>query len=100
MAAPICMIAILRPLGTLLLAIFMLMAGSGFLATLVSLRLQASGASALVVGLVATPSAVGPFATETNSGVTADFLMSSAGTFPYYCSFHYPAGMYGTVFVQ
>ena len=52
-----------------------------------------------VVGVMATPSAVGPFATETNSGVTADFLMSSAGTFPYYCTFHYPAGMYGAVFV-
>ena len=53
------MITLLRPLGTLLVAIFMLMAGSGFLATLISLRLQAAGASALVIGLVATAYFVG-----------------------------------------
>lgn len=43
----------IRSVGTLLLAIFMLMMGSGFLATLVALRLQASGAPAFVIGIVA-----------------------------------------------
>ena len=43
-----------RSVGTLLLAIFMLMAGSGFLSTLISLRLDAAGAPALFVGIVAT----------------------------------------------
>lgn len=43
-----------RSVGTLLLAIFMLMAGSGFLSTLISLRLDAVGAPALFVGIVAT----------------------------------------------
>lgn len=43
-----------RSIATLLLAIFMMMAGSGFLATLVSLRLQAAGEPALIVGVVAT----------------------------------------------
>ena len=40
--------------GTLLLAIFMIMAGSGFLATLISLRLEAAGLPAVLIGLVAT----------------------------------------------
>lgn len=48
------MIGTVRSIGTLLAAIFMLMAGSGFLATLISLRLEAAGAPALVIGLVAT----------------------------------------------
>lgn len=48
------MTSMARATASLLLAIFMIMAGSGFLATLVSLRLDAAGASALVVGLVAT----------------------------------------------
>ncbi len=39
---------------TLLIAIFMLMIGSGALSTLIALRLQADGLSALVIGLVAT----------------------------------------------
>lgn len=39
---------------TLLLAIFILMAGSGFLATLISLRLEARGVTPIVIGLVAT----------------------------------------------
>ena len=43
----------IRSVGTLLLAIFMLMMGSGFLATLVALRLEASGSPAFVVGIVA-----------------------------------------------
>lgn len=48
------MLTISRSIATLLLAIFMLMAGSGFLSTLISLRLEAAGASALTIGLVAT----------------------------------------------
>jgi MFS family permease len=39
---------------SLLVAILMLMAGGGYLTTLVSLRLEARGSSALVIGLVAT----------------------------------------------
>ena len=42
------------PLRTLLLAIFVLMAGSGFLSTLIAIRLELAGASALLIGLVAT----------------------------------------------
>lgn len=49
----------IRPVVTLLLAIFMLMAGSGFLSTLISLRLEASGAPPLLIGLVATAYFVG-----------------------------------------
>lgn len=49
----------LRSVGTLLLAIFMLMSGSGFLSTLIALRLEASGQSALIVGIVATAYFVG-----------------------------------------
>ena len=48
------MIGIARSVGTLLLAIFMLMAGSGFLSTLIGLRLNAAGAPAIFVGIVAT----------------------------------------------
>ena len=42
------------PARTLLLAIFVLMAGSGFLSTLIAIRLELAGASALLIGLVAT----------------------------------------------
>lgn len=48
------MITILRPVQSLLLAIFMLMAGSGFLATLISLRLERAGAGTFTIGVVAT----------------------------------------------
>src|SRR6218665_1273486 len=48
-----------RSVGTLLAAIFMLMAGSGFLSTLIALRLDAAGAPALFVGIVATAYFVG-----------------------------------------
>lgn len=48
------MLAPLLPVRTLLLAIFMLMAGSGFLSTLVAVRLELAGASALTIGLVGT----------------------------------------------
>lgn len=48
------MLASILPVRSLLLAIFMLMAGSGFLSTLVSLRLEAAGTGALLIGLVST----------------------------------------------
>ncbi len=48
------MVASFLSIRTLLLAIFMIMAGSGFLSTLIAIRLEQNGASALVIGLVAT----------------------------------------------
>ena len=48
------MIAAIRPVQSLLLAIFMLMAGGGFLATLISLRLERAGAGTMAIGAVAT----------------------------------------------
>ena len=48
------MIASALPVRSLLLAIFMLMAGGGFMTTLVSLRLESGGHGALTIGLVAT----------------------------------------------
>ena len=39
-----------------------------------------------------------PF-TPTSTGMTKLFTMSATGSFPYYCAFHYPGGMFGTVFV-
>lgn len=48
------MLAAILPVRSLLLAIFMLMAGSGFLATLISLRLERTGTTALLIGLVGT----------------------------------------------
>lgn len=48
------MLAPLLHVRTLLIAIFMLMAGSGFLSTLLAVRLESSGASALVIGMVGT----------------------------------------------
>lgn len=48
------MITSVYPVRALLLAIFLLMAGSGFLSTLLAVRLEAAGASAGIIGLVAT----------------------------------------------
>ncbi|WP_338241289.1 MFS transporter [Aurantiacibacter hainanensis] len=48
------MIASLNNVRTLLVAIFVLMAGSGFLGTLIAIRLEAAGEGALLIGLVAT----------------------------------------------
>lgn len=42
------------PVRALLIAIFVLMAGSGFLSTLIAIRLEQGGASSGVIGLVAT----------------------------------------------
>ena len=44
----------IRPVRSLLLSIFMLMAGSGFLATLISLRLNRAGSGTMTIGIVAT----------------------------------------------
>ncbi|MHA6718084.1 MFS transporter [Sphingomonas sp. RS6] len=48
------MLTAMLSVRSLLLAIFMLMAGSGFLATLTSVRLERAGSSALHIGAVAT----------------------------------------------
>ena len=47
------MLASLVSVRTLLVAIFIIMAGSGFLSTLVSVRLEAAGTSPFAIGLVA-----------------------------------------------
>ncbi len=44
----------IKPVRSILLSIFMLMAGSGFLATLISLRLNRAGSGAMTIGIVAT----------------------------------------------
>lgn len=48
------MFSSLANVRTFLLAIFMIMAGSGFLFTLIAVRLEKAGTSALVIGMVAT----------------------------------------------
>lgn len=48
------MLAAIQPVRSLLIAIFMLMAGSGFLSTLISLRLERAGAGTMAIGAVAT----------------------------------------------
>ncbi len=48
------MLSSLANVRTFLLAIFMIMAGSGFLSTLIAVRLEQSGTSALIIGVVAT----------------------------------------------
>ena len=48
------MVGSLQQIRTLLVAIFVLMAGSGFLSTLIAIRLEAAGQGALMIGLVAT----------------------------------------------
>ncbi len=48
------MLATILPVRSLLAAIFMMMAGSGFLSTLIALRLERGGSSTMVIGLVAT----------------------------------------------
>jgi len=53
----------------------------------------------IVSGGALVPTAIGPFATLTNSGTTKNFTMNAAGTFPYYCVPHALGGMTGAVFV-
>ena len=48
------MLLAIQPVRSLLLSIFMLMAGSGFLATLISLRLNRAGSGTMTIGIVAT----------------------------------------------
>jgi MFS family permease len=48
------MLKAISPVSTLLIAIFMIMAGSGFLAPLLSLRLEAAGVSPVLVGFLTT----------------------------------------------
>lgn len=48
------MLPAIAPVRSLLLAIFTLMAGSGFMATLLGLRLERAGQSTMVIGAVAT----------------------------------------------
>lgn len=48
------MIAAILPVRSLLAAIFVMMAGSGFLSTLIGLRLERAGSGTMVIGLVAT----------------------------------------------
>lgn len=48
------MLASLLPVRGLMAAIFMLMAGSGFMSTLISLRLERGGSGTLLIGLVGT----------------------------------------------
>lgn len=48
------MLSAILNVRSLLLAVFMLMAGSGFMATLISLQLEAAGTTPLLIGLVAT----------------------------------------------
>ena len=44
----------IQPVRSLLLSIFMLMSGSGFLATLISIRLERAGSGTMAIGMVAT----------------------------------------------
>jgi MFS family permease len=53
------MLSAIAPVRSLLLAIFMLMAGSGFMGTLIAVRLERAGDGALLVGAVATAYFVG-----------------------------------------
>lgn len=46
------MLGILRPVLVLLFAIFLLMAGNGPLTTIISVRLEAAGTAASVIGAV------------------------------------------------
>src|SRR3546814_9199564 len=48
------MLASIRPVQSLLIAIFVMMAGSGLLSTLIGLRLERAGSGTMVIGLVAT----------------------------------------------
>ncbi|WP_194953812.1 MFS transporter [Sphingopyxis solisilvae] len=48
------MFAIIPPVRSLLVAIFVMMAGSGFLSTLIGLRLERAGSGTMVIGAVAT----------------------------------------------
>lgn len=38
--------------------------------------------------------------THTTTGTTATFTFPNAGTFPYFCDFHFSSGMEGAIFVE
>ncbi|MFZ5726526.1 MAG: MFS transporter [Pseudomonadota bacterium] len=48
------MLAVITSVRSLLVAIFVMMAGSGFLSTLIGLRLERAGSGTMVIGLIAT----------------------------------------------
>src|SRR3546814_14761957 len=48
------MLASILSVRSLLIAIFVMMAGSGFLSTLIGLRLERAGSGTMAIGLVAT----------------------------------------------
>ncbi|MFO0679789.1 MAG: hypothetical protein U0169_24910 [Polyangiaceae bacterium] len=52
-----------------------------------------------VVGGVETPASGGPFVPTTNFGTSRSFVMTTAGTYPYYCIPHGTIGESGAVFV-
>lgn len=60
------------------------------------------GAHPLAAGTIAggspTPDPQSPIQ-STTSGSTATFAFPTAGTFPYYCTFHFGGGMSGAIFV-
>jgi plastocyanin len=51
-----------------------------------------------IVGGVATPASQSPI-TSTSTGSAATFTFSQAGAYPYYCLYHYAAGMAGAIYV-
>lgn len=53
------MLQAILPVRSLLIAIFVMMVGSGFLSTLIALRLERGGSSTMVIGMVATAYFVG-----------------------------------------
>ncbi|TKD51596.1 MFS transporter [Sphingomonas baiyangensis] len=69
------MLKSIAPVQSLLLAIFMLMAGSGFMSSLLAVRLEQAGNSALVVGAVAT----GYFAGLVGGSLKAGLLVGQVG---------------------
>ncbi len=62
------MLRAISPVRSLLLAIFMLMAGSGFMSTLIAVRLERAGAAAMIVGAVGTAYFVGLVAGSLKAG--------------------------------
>lgn len=62
------MLSAIASVRSLLLAIFMLMAGGGFMATLIAVRLERAGSSALVVGAVGTAYFLGLVIGSTRAG--------------------------------
>ena len=63
------------PIRSLLFAIFILMAGSGFLSTLIAIRLEEAGAAALLIGIVGT----GYFAGLTWGSLKVETLIARIG---------------------